>query len=87
MDVCKLGKTEVILKILWLAAHNPEINWEIGEVRITRCPPLCGQIPEKKEIKGRQTTKEDENDLRWTICHNPMTTSGHTSLLPSELTV
>jgi len=26
MDVCNLGKTKVILGILWLAAHNPEIN-------------------------------------------------------------
>jgi len=42
MDVCELGKTEVILGIPWLAAHNPEINWETGEVRMTRCPPLCG---------------------------------------------
>jgi len=26
MDVCDLGKTEVILGMPWLAAHNPEIN-------------------------------------------------------------
>jgi len=26
MDICDLGKTEVILGIPWLAAHNPEIN-------------------------------------------------------------
>jgi len=26
IDVCDLGKTEVILGIPWLAAHNPEIN-------------------------------------------------------------
>ena len=26
MDVCDLGKTEVILDMPWLAAHNPEIN-------------------------------------------------------------
>jgi len=26
MDMCNLGKTEVILGIPWLAAHNPEIN-------------------------------------------------------------
>ena len=27
MDVCDLGKTDVILGILWLQAYNPEINW------------------------------------------------------------
>jgi len=26
MDVCDLGKTEIILGMPWLAAHNPEIN-------------------------------------------------------------
>jgi len=26
MDICNLGKTEVILGILWLAAHNQEID-------------------------------------------------------------
>ena len=42
IDVCELGKTEVILGIPWLVAHNPEINWETREVRMTRCPSLCG---------------------------------------------
>ena len=26
IDVCDLGKTEIILGMLWLVAHNPEIN-------------------------------------------------------------
>jgi len=41
MDVCNLGKTEVILGMPWLAAHNPEINWEKGEVVLSmnsECP-------------------------------------------------
>ena len=42
MNVCELGKTEVILGMPWLTAHNPEINWETGEVRMTRCLPLYG---------------------------------------------
>ena len=67
MDVCKLGKTEVILGMLWLAAYNPEINWKMGKVRITRCPPLCGQTPEKKVIKRRQSTKKNKSNLRWTM--------------------
>ena len=36
MDVCDLGKTDVILGMLWLQAHNPEINWETGEVKMMR---------------------------------------------------
>ena len=43
IDMCNLGKTDVILGILWLQAHNPEINWETGEVKMTRCPLLCGR--------------------------------------------
>ena len=39
MDICNLGRTKMILGIPWLAAHNPEINWETGEVRMLRCPP------------------------------------------------
>jgi len=42
MDVCGLGKTEVILGMPWLQTHNPEIDWEKGKVKMTRCPPICG---------------------------------------------
>jgi len=41
INVCELEKTEVILGMPWLVAHNPVINWETGEVRMTRCPLLC----------------------------------------------
>jgi len=41
IDMCDLGKTDVILGMLWLQAHNPEINWETEEVKMMRCPPLC----------------------------------------------
>jgi len=26
MDICNLGRTDIILEIPWLQAHNPEIN-------------------------------------------------------------
>ena len=41
MDICNLGKTEVILEMPWLAVHNPEIDWEKGEVKMICCPPIC----------------------------------------------
>ena len=53
VDVCKLGRTKVILGMPWLAAHNPEIDWEKGEVKMTRCPPWCTQNKERKEEKKR----------------------------------
>ena len=42
----------MILGMPWLAAHNPEINWEKGEVELTRCPPWYG-----KSNKERERTK------------------------------
>jgi len=47
MDICDSEKMEVILGMPWLAAYNPEINWETGEVKMTRCLPLCGGVKEK----------------------------------------
>jgi len=67
MDICDLGKTEVILGIPWLAAHNPEINWETGEVKMMRCPPLCGGKSQKKEKVRMMATEEEEKIVRWTI--------------------
>jgi len=66
IDVYNLGKTEVILGIPWLAAHNPEIDWKKGEVKITQCPPICGK--KKQEEKGKEVKKaerdEDEEVLK-----------------------
>jgi len=42
MDVCNLGKIEVILRMPWLQAHNPEIDWEKGEMKMTRCSSIYG---------------------------------------------
>ena len=66
MDMCNLGKTELILGIPWLAAHNLEIDWEKGEVKMMCCPPICGKRKqEEKEKKVRKTEKnEDEEILR-----------------------
>jgi len=60
MDVYKLGKTDVILGMPWLAAHNPEIDWEKEEVWMIRCPPLCGKTV---RIKGKKETREDEKKI------------------------
>ena len=65
MDVCELGKTDVILGMPWLAAHNPEIDWEKEEVRMMRCPPLCEKIV---RIKGKKELREDEKKIvRWAV--------------------
>jgi len=69
MDMCDLEKTDVILGMPWLQAHNPEINWETREVKITRCPPLYGRNTRLKEEKVRKRVKrvatlEEEKIMR-----------------------
>jgi len=64
MDVCNLGKTELILGMPWLAAHNPEIDWEKGEVKMMRCPPICGRRKQEvKEKKVRKTKKDEDKEV------------------------
>jgi len=65
IDICELEKTDVILGMPWLMAHNPEIDWEKGEIRMTRCPPLCGKAV---KIKGKKEIREDEKKIvRWAV--------------------
>jgi len=56
--------------------HNPEINWEMGEVKMMRCPPLCERnlavkedIEQKKKIRKRirNVEKADKDEWEWTI--------------------
>jgi len=46
--------------------HNPEIDWEKGEVKMTRCSPICGKRKqERKKKKVKKIEKdEDEETLR-----------------------
>jgi len=65
MDVCNLEKTEVILGMPWLAAHNPEIDWEKGEVEMTCCPPICRK--KKQEEKRKKVKKVERNENEETL--------------------
>ena len=72
MGVCNLGKTDVILGMPWLQAHNPEINWETGEVKMTRCPPLYRRNMKlekgQKAKKGKRVVMlEEEKIVKWTV--------------------
>ena len=57
-----MGKTEVILGMLWLAAHNLEIDWEKGEVKITRCPSICRKRKQEEEKKEVKKVEKDEDE-------------------------
>jgi len=72
MDVCNLGKTEVILGMPWLAAHNPEIDWEkvFGKRESERMPVQKawdhaielkeGFIPKKKKVYSLSREEREE---------------------------
>ena len=54
-------KWTVILEMLWLVCHNPEIDWRTGEVKMTRCSKECGKQWRLEQGKpGWQKQKEEE---------------------------
>ena len=61
IDVIGEQKWTVILGMLWLAHHNPEIDWRTGEVKMTRCPEECGK--QWRPVQGKsgwEKQKEEE---------------------------
>jgi hypothetical protein len=57
--VCDLGDKVAIVGHTWLYNHNPEINWQTGEVRMSRCLPQCHfKVQEEKKEKERRRKKE-----------------------------
>ncbi|KAI9063902.1 hypothetical protein FKP32DRAFT_1538763, partial [Trametes sanguinea] len=44
-----LGKKDMILGYTYLRRHNPEIDWERGEWRFTRCPESCAPRARKRD--------------------------------------
>ena len=54
-------KWNVILEMPQLACYNPEIDWKIEEVKITRCSEECGKQWRLKQGKPEwQKQREEE---------------------------
>jgi len=61
IDVIGGQKLQVILEMLWLACHNPEIDWRTEKVKMTRCPEECEKQWRPKQRKlGWKKQKEEE---------------------------
>ena len=60
IDVIGGQKWSVILGMPWLACHNPEIDWRIGKVKITRCPEECGKQWRPVQSKSGWEKQKDE---------------------------
>ena len=39
--VMGLGSQDIILGLNWLREHNPEVDWQLGEVKMSHCPNHC----------------------------------------------
>ena len=52
--VTGLGKKDVLLGYTWLREHNPEIDWEKGEVKLSRCPRRCTEC--RDEVRAEKTS-------------------------------
>jgi len=58
LAVSGLGKQSLILGYNWLKDHNPKVNWEKGEVEMTRCPLWCeGGCTLRKEQTYQKRTE------------------------------
>src|SRR3981189_1502623 len=51
LAVTSLGKQTMILGFTWLREHNPEIDWQTKEVRMSRCPPQCSTCRAEAKVK------------------------------------
>jgi len=77
LAVSGLGKQNLILGYNWLKDHNPKINWEKGEVEMTRCFLRC----ERGCALRKEQTRQKRIKLRaLRSCHD-----GPTPLLQEEL--
>jgi len=61
INVIRGQKWMVILGMLWLACHNPEIDCKTGEAKMMRCPEECGKQWRLTQGKlGWQKQKKEE---------------------------
>jgi hypothetical protein len=58
LAVTHLGKQSLILGYNWLCNHNPEINWHMKDVKMSRCPVQCStcRVEDKHDAKIQKST-------------------------------
>ena len=66
-EICDLGKNEMILGMTWLNKHNPEIDWETGHVKMTRCPRSCGRHAKEYKRKRAKERLRKRKATKWEL--------------------
>jgi hypothetical protein len=66
LAVTCLGKQSLILGYNWLCNHNPEINWQTKDVKMSRCLLQCStcRAEDKRNAKIRKSTTSQINACR-----------------------
>ena len=54
INVISRQKWSIILRMPWLACHNPKINQRTGEVKMTKCLEECRKYGKLKQEKQEQ---------------------------------
>ena len=66
-NVIRGQKQSMILEMLWLAHHNPKIDWRIEEVKMTRYLEECKKqwrLKQRKSGWQKQKKKEKRKEVR-----------------------
>jgi hypothetical protein len=63
LAVTRLGKQSLILGYNWLRNHNPEINWQTKDVKMSHCPLQCStcRVEDKRDAKIRKSMTSQIN--------------------------
>jgi hypothetical protein len=66
LAVTCLGKQSLILGYNWLRNHNPEINWQTEDVKMSRCPLQCStcRVEDKRNRMIQKSTTSQINACR-----------------------
>ena len=62
-EITDLSRHQMILGYTWLKHHNPNIDWETGQVRMTRYPWTCRVLQGKSPLE-QSIDALDQNSLR-----------------------
>ena len=62
-EITDLGRHQMILGYTWLKHHNLDIDWETGQVRMTRCP-WTGRVLQGKSPLEQSIDALNQNGLR-----------------------
>src|SRR3979490_863971 len=61
--VTNLCKQDIILGFTWLEEHNPEIDWQTRQVKMSQCPTKCHAVrPEVRE--EQKEARKAEHHIR-----------------------